>query len=286
MIFFLLLLNLISFKETTPSKIDFSSQLSYFRFSDFQLASEEGKRFVLSEEISAKGVLVKEFQGKTLYAKNSQNIFPIASLTKLLASYLALEIFLPEEVLTFSEEAVNQPGEVGYFKVGEKVKIIDLLKASLVASSNDSIFLISQKFGNQKFIQLLNQKFKEWGLQNTFLVEPTGISSRNVSTPEELATLAFKIFANRPEIFYLTTYEKVIINGKILWTTNLLLPKYSKIIVGGKTGYTDEAGECLLLLLKFPSSPYVVLVLLNSQDRFKDAEIIIKALAKYYNYEL
>lgn len=289
MVIFLVLLNLINhYLSFNYYQDKVLANPSYFDLADFQSVKTEelSKPLFLDRNLSAEAILVKEFRGKTLYEKNANLKYPIASITKILSSYLALKLFSPNEILTFTSTAVNQPGEVGSFKVGEKVRVIDLIKASLIASSNDSIFLLIESYGFDKFISLLNEKLNEWGLSNTKIEDSTGLSPKNISTPYEIYQIILKIFSENPEIFFLTREEKVIINGKILWSTNILLPRYNKIIVGGKTGYTDEAGEYLALILKFPSSPYIALIILNSKDRFGDAETIIRALAKYYNYDL
>jgi len=258
---------------------------AYFTFENFKQLSSE-PRLTFDKPLSAEGVLVKEFFGQTLYEKNAYQTFPLASLTKILTAYLALDIYEPSQVLTFTPSAIAQSGEVGSFKIGEEVKVIDLIKASLIASSNDSAYLLAENYGLEKFNLLIKEKLKEWNLTQTQIIEPTGLSSHNISTPYEFYFLMLKVFSERPEIFTLTREEKIWINKKLLWNTNLLLGKYSSIIVGGKTGYTHEAGECLALILKFPNSPFVALILFKSEDRFKDAETIIKALAKYYHYEL
>jgi D-alanyl-D-alanine carboxypeptidase len=117
-------------------------------------------------------------------------------------------------------------------------------------------------------------------LQTNF-VDPTGLG-KNLSNARDLFVMLTKIYSETPEIFNFTRLEKVAINGKILWTTNLLLPKYSSIIVGAKTGYKETAGENLVMILKFDNSPFIGVILLDSKDRFDDAEKIIKALKNYY----
>ena len=252
---------------------------SKYLLGDFRL---ERKTFVFKDEISAQGIIVREFSGKILYEKNKDQIFPIASLTKLLTIYLSFQIYEPNTIFTFSQKSIEQYGQVGDFKYGEKIKFEDLLKVALVASSNQVAYLLAENYGYENFLKKVNEILKEWNLKNTRIVEPTGISSQNVSTPFELTEIAFRIFSNTPEIFQITKEESIFVNGKYFWNTNLLLNKYKDIIIGGKTGFTDEAGECLLLLVKFKNSPYLTIVLLNSKDRFKDAEKIIQALKNYY----
>ena len=234
------------------------------------------------DNITAEVVLVKELRGKTLFSKNNSQPKPIASLTKLMSAYIASQIYKPNDTFIFDKESIAQAGEVGNFYVGEKVTRDQALQASLIASSNDSIYLLAKNYSLENFISLMNQKAKEFKMLQTNFVDPTGLSKNNISSAYDHYLLTEKIYSLMPEIFSFTTLEKTIINGKILWTTNLLLPKYKNILVGAKTGFTLEAGECLLMVLKFEKSPFVSVIILNSKDRFNDAEKIIKALKIYY----
>jgi D-alanyl-D-alanine carboxypeptidase len=233
------------------------------------------------EDVSAEVILVKEFKGATLFQKNADQQKDIASLTKLMSSYLGYLLFQSETIFIFDRESVDQMGEVGNFYPGEKISRDNLLKASLVASSNDAIYLLAKTYGLEKFIELMNKKAEEFGMTQTKFIDPTGLKE-NLSTARDISKLLEKIYSQTPEIFSLTTLEKININGKILWTTNVLLPRYKSIIVGGKTGYKQHIGENLALILKLKNSPFISVVILNSKDRFADAEKIIKEIQRYY----
>ncbi len=279
MIFLFLLLSF--FYLPTPADFKSKDQDVFFKLENF--SSQERNWLNLNpEEFSASAILVKELSGKTLFEKNSYQPRPIASLTKLMSAYLAFLIYQPDDIFVFDEESRSQPGEVGNFARGEKISRDEILKASLVASSNDAIYLLAKTYGLTNFVELMNQKARELGMTKAEFVDPMGISQKNVASAYDLYLLIEKIYSQFPEILNFSTLEKVMINRKILWTTNLLLPKYKKIIVGGKTGFTQEAGECLLMVLKFNNSPFVSLIILNSQDRFGEAEKIIQALKNYY----
>ncbi|GIW65395.1 MAG: hypothetical protein KatS3mg093_374 [Candidatus Parcubacteria bacterium] len=236
------------------------------------------------DQLSGKSILVKELRGKVLLAKNAQEQKEIASLTKLMSAYLSFFIFRPDQIFTFTPEAINQEGDVGYFKLGQKVSRDDLIKASLIASSNDAIYLLAQGYGLEKFVLLMNETAKNFNLKKTVFYNPTGLNTpeKNLSTAFDLSLLSEKIYSNAPSIFNWTTFDKIEIKNNVLWTTNLILNKYKSIIVGGKTGFTPSAGECLLLILKLPKSPFISLVILDSKNRWQDAEEIIESLKIYY----
>jgi D-alanyl-D-alanine carboxypeptidase len=243
--------------------------------------SQEGFNYLDLPDLSSDVVFIKEINGKTLFQKNADKQKDIASITKLMSAYLGYKIFSSQDDFIFDRESINQEGNVGYFYVGEKVSRDDILKASLVASSNDAIYLLAKTYSLEEFVSLMNQKAQEWKMLQTNFADPTGLG-KNLSNARDLFVMLTKIYSETPEIFNFTRLEKVTINGKILWTTNILLPKYSSIIVGAKTGYKETAGENLVMILKFDNSPFIGVILLDSKDRFDDAEKIIKALENYY----
>jgi D-alanyl-D-alanine carboxypeptidase len=251
---------------------------SFFDLGSFR---QEGFNYLDLPDLSSDVVFIKEINGKTLFQKNADKQKDIASITKLISAYLGYKIFSSQDVFIFDRESINQEGNVGYFYVGEKVSRDDILKASLVASSNDAIYLLAKTYSLEEFVSLMNQKAQEWKMLQTNFVDPTGLG-KNLSNARDLFVMLTKIYSETPEIFNFTRLEKVTINGKILWTTNILLPKYSSIIVGAKTGYKETAGENLVMILKFDNSPFIGVILLDSKDRFDDAEKIIKALKNYY----
>jgi D-alanyl-D-alanine carboxypeptidase len=275
MIFLFLFLSLF---QVSPQENNVIQPSSVFDLSSF---SQEGFNYLDLADLSSDVVFVKEINGKTLFQKNAEKQKDIASVTKLMSAYLGYKIFSSKDYFIFDRESLNQEGDVGYFYVGEKVSRDDILKASLVASSNDAIYLLAKTYSLEKFVGLMNQKAQEWKMLQTNFVDPTGLG-KNLSTARDLFIMLTKIYSETPEIFNFTRLEKIVINGKILWTTNLLLPRYSSIIVGAKTGYKKTAGENLVMILKFDNSPFISVVLLDSKDRFDDAEKIIKALKNYY----
>jgi D-alanyl-D-alanine carboxypeptidase len=276
MIFLLIFLSF--FQVPNSATLNLSQRDAVFDLHSF---NQENFNYLHLDNLSANSVLVKEINDKTLFSKNSNQEKEIASLTKLMSSYLGYDLYSSDSIFIFDRESINQEGNVGNFFIGEKITRNDILKASLVASSNDAIYLLAKNYGLDDFVNLMNQKAEEWQMTKTHFTDPTGLG-KNISTAKDLYLLLTKIYSQTPEIFSWTRLEKIIVNDKILWTTNLLLPKYSSIIVGAKTGYKDSAGENLTLILKLEKSPFIIVIILDSKDRFGDAEKIIKALKNYY----
>lgn len=282
MIFLFIILNLFQLANYSHQNNNFIlAQTAAFDLKSFEKESSQNQIDLDLNNLTADSVLIKEFNGKTLFAKNTDKEKEIASLTKLMSAYLIYNSYPAEQIFIFNAEAINQEGEVGNFYIGEKINRDDALKASLVASSNDAIYLLAQTYGLKNFINLMNEKAKAWQMTKTNFADPTGLD-KNISTANDIHKLLFKIYSETPTIFNFTLSEKIIINNKILWTTNLLLPKYKQIIVGAKTGYKESAGENLALILKFNKSPFLSVIILDSQNRWNDAEKIIKVLKYYY----
>mgnify|MGYP001082698231 CR=1 FL=1 len=279
MALFFLLLSLLQINSEAQSFVQAKPvfDLSYFKVDDVKI-----KPFVLNDAtISADAVLIQELNGRLLFEKNSNKQKDIASLTKLMSAFLGLHLFKHNDFFVFDQESVEQDGIVGNFSIGEKLSRDDILKASLISSSNDAIFLLAKTYGLENFVNLMNKKAQEWQMFSTKFVDPTGLG-KNVSTARDIMILLTKIYSQSPEIFSFSRLATTVINKKNLWTTNILLPQYSSIIVGGKTGYKETARENLVLILKFENSPFLGVVILGSENRWKDAENIIASLKNYY----
>jgi len=253
---------------------------------------EESKK-INNINIKAKGAISvkidKNGNKQILFEKNADKRMQIASLTKLMTAVIASEFYRKDLTIKVSKEAVRQPENIGQLKVGEIMQVSDLLKIMLIESSNDAAYALSEPIGENGFVALMNLKAKDIGMKNTKYFNPTGIDSEkgleysNYSTPKDLATLVSYIVLNRPEIMNIISkkdYNLYLKNGVFhhkLETTNKLLGKIPEII-GGKTGWTKEAGGCLVEILKTNNKDnFIIDIILNSTNRFGDMEKIIKA---------
>lgn len=251
-------------------------------------------------DISAKAALavrysVREGRGeqKVLFNKNISERLPIASLSKLMTALVVLENYSLSQEIEISPEAVAQEESIGNFKAGEKFSVKDLLYSALTESSNDAAFALSEALGKEKFVALMNFRAKGIGLQNTYFANPTGLDpdneqeSGNYSTVEDLAKLTIYLLERMPfiwqEVLSKPTIEVALLNGRVhhlAKSTNALLGKIPNI-VGGKTGYTDEALGCFVLVLKNQKSDdYLINIILGSPDRFGEMEKLVGWIEK------
>ena len=206
----------------------------------------------------------------------------IASLTKLMTAVIGSEFYYSSLPIEISKKAVNQPEEAGNLEVGEVLNVEKLLYIMIIESSNDAAFALTQPMEKaEAFVDLMNLKAKDMGLKNTRFFNPTGIDPEkdgedfNFSTAEDLVKLT-KYILKKPlilEILGKKEYNLYFENGvlhHILHNTNKLLGEIPGII-GGKTGFTEKAGGCLILILKGRKpNTYLINVILNSPERFED----------------
>ena len=252
-------------------------------------------------DIKVKSALVVEIRNDgeqiIIFDKNSNTKMPIASLTKLMTAIISLENQPLSEKIEITEPMVSQEGNNGKLRVGEKITVEELLEMALVESSNDAALALAEISGRENFINLMNLKAAEIGLRSTRFSNPTGLEAENnFSSARDMANLAIFILKEYPpnnDIFpFLETSSQssVIVlseNGEThhrAFNTNELLNSFSQTddlkIIGGKTGYTDEAGGCIVIILQDKDNDYFVNVILGAdsrESRFSEMRKLIDA---------
>lgn len=241
---------------------------------------------------SALSLVIENGKQKVLFEKDSQKIYPIASLTKLMTALVVFDSYNFNDKVRISEEAVDQEGESKFepLVAGEEFSVKNLLYIALLESSNDAAYALSQVVGKDRFVELMNKKAEEIGLDDTLFTNPTGLdpddikAPRNYSTARDVAELARYILENEPGIFEITSlrsWEVVDEKGKVRYfipeNTNKLIDEIPEII-GGKTGWTPSARGCLLVLLKDSHNKYYINVVLGSNNRFREMREIIQKI--------
>jgi serine-type D-Ala-D-Ala endopeptidase (penicillin-binding protein 7) len=229
--------------------------------------------------------LVAEYpSGKILSGKNIDKQRPIASLVKILTAYEAVnQDFNLTKSTVFNAKkhaAYNNPL---FLVTGEKLKNKDILYSALVASVNNAARMMGLSSGltENSFIAAINTRLEEWGADNTVIADTTGLSEKSVSTPRDLLKIFVTALKNTTikETMSQTQYSfKELLNKNKIIThniknTNQLMFNSNKPyrILASKTGYTDEAGAVLAMLIesKKTKKQYVVLTMGNgSTNRF------------------
>jgi len=225
---------------------------------------------------------------KVIFKKNSNERLPIASLTKLMTANIVLENYDLSREIKISEEAVLQEGEAGKLMAGKIFSVEYLLYPLLMESSNDAAFALANDYNGmteEKFVELMNLKAGDLGLENTYFVNSTGLDPKqpghliNYSTAEDLVKFT-KYLLKKSLIWEILATPKFSLYGPELINTNGLLGKIPNI-VGGKTGFTDQAGGCMLLVSKNKKGNFLINVILgalSSSARIEEMEKLINWL--------
>lgn len=217
-----------------------------------------------------------------LYEQNEKQRLPIASLTKLMTALVVLGNYDLNQKVTISEKAASQEGSTYPLKAGEIFTVNDLLHIALIESSNNAAYAIAEVTGVDNFVDIMNWEAKNMGLKDTHFSNPTGLDDpQNYSTALDL-TVFTKQILDKPKIWAILQQPEynVVDNGDphpIVKNTDLLLTEdsaWKNKIYGGKTGYTQQANGCLILVIK-DNGKYLINVILGAQDRFQEMRNLI-----------
>lgn len=206
-------------------------------------------------EINAEAaILIHEPSKYPLYLKNSDYQVPIASITKIMTAVVALENYKLDDVIEIKPDNTKVTPSVMNLTSGEKITVRNLLYGLLLQSGNDAaLALASGKMPMDKFINLMNQKALELGLGKTKFKDPAGLDDQGHSSAIDVAIL-FSYALKNPEIQKIISTPEIEVasvdqsvlhqlkNSNRLTTGEIPLDG----IVGGKTGYTPDAGHTLV----------------------------------------
>lgn len=238
--------------------------------------------------ISAKGALVMDADSQVvLYEKNPSLRFAPASTTKIMTALTALEYFNLSDILTVKREATE--GSTLGLKIGQKMTFENLLYALLLPSANDSAFVIAQNYKGEEagFIAKMNENVAKFNLHNTHFEDPAGLlDDQDYTTPLDLARLASLALKNETFTKIVATKQKVItdVDGTLkVNATNLNKLLGLNGVSGIKTGYTEGA-RGVLVTSKEEKGKKLIIVVMGSQDRFLDTQILISMISGNVTY--
>lgn len=205
-----------------------------------------------------------------------------ASLTKLLSALVILDHWEPDAVVRVSSLAATVQGSHIGLHAGDRVRESDLLTGMIVRSGNDACMAMAEQVGGtvENFVRLMNAKAQEIGMASSHFRNPCGLDAEgHVSTPRDLLTLA-RVAEARPEIAEransLRGEFRTLGGRRIRFKTTNAMLGHEPDVVGLKTGFTNNAGKCLIALAEHGAHK-VWLVLLHSPDRWFTASDIMAA---------
>lgn len=237
---------------------------------------------------SSVALVVDQDTDEILFSKNPGAVLPIASITKLMTALVVTEARLPlEETLTVAQDDVDATaGSSSRLKVGTQLKRGEMLHLALMSSENRAAHVLGRTYpgGIAPFIAAMNEKAQALGMADTRYVEPTGLSSSNQSSAQDLARLVRAAFLH-PIIRDLSTSPEASVplgaRQVQFHTTNALVRSPQWEIGLQKTGYIAAAGRCMVMQAQLAGRK-LIMVLLDSAGKYSrigDAERLRKWLA-------
>lgn len=220
--------------------------------------------------------LVK-IQGREVWEQDAHERLPQASLTKIMTALLVLEKYQPEAVVTVSKEAAAaHPTKIG-LHAGDRLRLADLLAATLIHSANDACRTLAEwhSGSEEKFVEKMNERAVQLGLHDTHFVNACGFDADgHYSSAHDIAQLAEVALKNRTFSRLVDKPEMTIrtVDGRRKFrfhSTNQLLGKYDGA-KGVKTGFTFKAGPCLVAVSE-RKDMRVMIVMLNAHNRWPNA---------------
>jgi D-alanyl-D-alanine endopeptidase (penicillin-binding protein 7) len=228
--------------------------------------------------------------GGVLYGKNARTVMPIASLTKLMTALVVIEGRQDmAQMLTVTDADVDRlKYSSSRLRVGTRLARADMLHIALMSSENRAASALGRHYpgGTRAFVAAMNARARALGMRNTRYVEPTGLSSANVSTPEDLAKLVVAAEKHALIRRYSTDRHFTIRQGRaatVYHNSNRLTASRRWRIRLQKTGYISEAGRCMVLHATVAGRP-TIMVFLDAQGKFSraaDANSVRAWLATY-----
>lgn len=230
---------------------------------------------------SSVALVIDQDTREVLFSKNDHAVLPIASLTKLMTGVIISGARLPmDEMIAVTQDDVDtEKHSRSRLSVGTTLSRGELLHLALMSSENRAAHALGRTYpgGMATFVSLMNAKAKMLGMHDTSYAEPTGLSSRNQSSAQDLAALVNAAHGD-PVLRELTTspgYQVAVGNRTLQYNNTNRLVKNPDWDIGlQKTGYINEAGQCLVMQTKIAGRK-LIMVFLDSagkMSRLGDAE--------------
>ena len=285
LIFLLILLNFSTVcADDVDNEVDFEDTIEVTASNVSELPKTNSRRYIVYDRISKSMII----------GKNEDIKSAMASTTKIMTTIVILEKADLNEKVTVSAKAGGTGGSRLGLKRGDKASVRDLLYGLMLRSGNDAAVALAEHVGGsvKGFAELMNEKAIELGLTNTHFVTPHGLDDANhYTTALELAKLTdyamdnetfTKIVGTKSTTIYINNQSRQINN------TNELLGVLNGV-VGVKTGFTNNAGRCLVTETKRNNMDIITIVLGadTKKDRTKDSVNLIEyTFSKYKMYNL
>lgn len=218
--------------------------------------------------------LVESTTGLTLFESNADGLLPPASITKILTAILALENYQLDETIVVPTQCVGLEGTLIGLQAGEVWTVEEMLYGMLVPSASDATCALASRVSQvTDYVAAMNLRAQALGLNSTRFANPIGLEDpEHRSNARDLVALG-RLAMQDPVIRKIVSTKEIDLHGRKIVSTNELLGQLEGL-VGVKTGFTAEAGECLLFAVE-RGERKILGVVLGSEDRFGEAKKLI-----------
>ncbi len=234
-------------------------------------------------KLQYEAALIADLQTGAIYFGNNNNKrWPLASITKLMTATVVMDNFSMDQAVMITSEAFAADPNEKTLRVGDVYTASDLLRFLLLPSSNVAAEAFADSYGRDRFLSAMNARAIAWGMIRTHYDDPSGLSSGNQSTADDLLLLAKKIYSDYPKILPITRTAQIYVtelsSEKKVFVKSINDFAGDLDFIGGKTGYTTIADGNLLSLFQYHNRPVLIIVLGTDQaERFTNTE-------KLYNW--
>ena len=223
---------------------------------------------------SASVIVLDAVDSSVLYSRQAERPVPIASITKLMTALVVLDAGQPLDELiemTVADRRLERTS-ASRLAIGSKISRGDLLHLALMSSENSAAHAVARAYpgGLPACLKAMNAKARALGMKTARFTDPTGLSSGNVSSAADLTKLVAAAAADPTIRTFSTSASLTVAVGRHLLefrNTNSLVTKADWDVMVQKTGYTSDAGQCLVMQTVIRERP-VLIVLLNSFGKY------------------
>ena len=228
---------------------------------------------------------------RVLYGNHINDVRSVASISKIMTAVIAIESGKLDKEVTINESINEAYGSGIYIKIGEKLTLRDLIYGLMLRSGNDAALAIANFVAKDtaSFVELMNKKAKEIGMNNTVFNNPSGLDEikGNYSTAYDMALLMSYAYQNK-EFKKITSTKKYTLKTNMntyIWNNKNKLLKLYKYTTGGKTGYTKKAKRTLITTAS-KNNLNLVVVTLNDGNDWNDHKKLFEYGFKYKKYKI
>ncbi|SHJ64301.1 D-alanyl-D-alanine carboxypeptidase [Hathewaya proteolytica DSM 3090] len=227
--------------------------------------------------------------GMVLYEKSSYDVIPMASTTKIMTALVALRHGELDKKITISKRAASIGGSTVKYRYNEEITLRELLHGLMFKSGNDAAIAIAEGVGGtvEEFVNMMNEEAVNMGLLNSHFETPHGLDKpMHYTTAYDLARMT--CIAKQNDFFNKLVKTKLVTRGQNNFTrdyNNINKLLYSNpVCTGVKTGYTAQAGKCLVSSFKI-NNREIVVVTLNCTERWNESSKIYDYVKSNYKYD-